>query len=84
MSNIIKVDNKDTRTMPGASIVNYEHISHFILLLLLLNANKQMIVGPEKLMFPTKNFFLVIKGSVLPYELGKAVRLHVFIFIPLT
>ena len=28
---------------------NFEHISHFILLLLLLNSNKQMMVGPEKL-----------------------------------
>ena len=30
-------------------IFNFEHISHFILLLLLLNSNKQMLVGPEKL-----------------------------------
>ena len=28
---------------------NFEHISHFILLLLLLNSIKQMAVGPEKL-----------------------------------
>lgn len=82
---MFKLKKDDTRMTPSVFfLVNYEHISHFILLLLLLNANKQMIVGPEKLMFPTKNFFLVIKGSVLPYELGKVVGLHVFIFIPLT
>ena len=42
MSNIFKVNNKDTRTTPVTSIVNFEHISHFILLLLLLNSNKQL------------------------------------------
>ena len=29
MSNKSKVNNKDTRTMSGAFIVNVEHISHF-------------------------------------------------------
>ena len=29
MSNIFKVNNKDTRTTSGASIANFEHISHF-------------------------------------------------------
>ena len=37
MSNIIKVKNKDARTTSGNSIVNFEHILHFILLLSLLN-----------------------------------------------
>ena len=32
MSNKFNVNNKDTRTTSGASIVNLEHISHFILL----------------------------------------------------
>ena len=38
---IFKVNNinKETRTSV-ASIVNFEHISHFIVLLLLLNSNK--------------------------------------------
>ena len=49
MSNIFKVKNKDTRTMSGASFVNFEHILHYILLLSLLNSNKQMSCGPEKL-----------------------------------
>ena len=38
--NIFKVDNKYTKTISSASIVNFEHISQFILLLLLLNLNK--------------------------------------------
>ena len=29
MSNIFKVNNKDTRTTSGASITIFEHISHF-------------------------------------------------------
>ena len=35
--------------MCGASIVNFEHISHIIELLLQQNLNKLMPVGPEKL-----------------------------------
>ena len=31
MSNMFKVNNKDTKTMPGAAAVNFEHISHFII-----------------------------------------------------
>ena len=48
MSNIFKVNNKDSRAISGASTVNFEHISHFILPLLLLNSNKTLI-EPEKL-----------------------------------
>ena len=36
---IFKVNNKDTRMMSGASIVNFEHVLSFILLIL-LNLNK--------------------------------------------
>ena len=32
MSNIFKVNNKDTKTTSGASLVNFEHILQFILL----------------------------------------------------
>ena len=39
MSNMLEVKNKYTRTT-GVSIVNFEHILQFILLLLLLNSNK--------------------------------------------
>ena len=43
MSNLFKVfevNNKDTRMASGASVVDYEHISQFILMLL-LNSNKK-------------------------------------------
>ena len=40
-----------TRMMFGASIVNSEYISHFILLLILLNSNKQMLVETENTSF---------------------------------
>ena len=33
VSTILKVKNEGTRTMSVASIVNFEHISHFFLLL---------------------------------------------------
>ena len=49
LSVFLTIDNTDTRTMPGVSIVNFEHTTHFILLLFSLNSNKQMSVGPEKL-----------------------------------
>ena len=39
-SNVFKVNNKDTRIIYVASLVNFEHILHFIILLLLLNSNK--------------------------------------------
>ena len=48
VSNIFKFNNKDTRTS-FASIVNFEHISHFILLLLVLNSNKYMLLGSERI-----------------------------------
>ena len=38
--NMFKVNNKDTRTMPGVFIVNFEHISHLVLVFLLLTLNK--------------------------------------------
>ena len=48
MSNIFKVNNKDTRTTSDTFIAKFEHISHFILLLILLNLNKEMLVQSEK------------------------------------
>ena len=33
MSNILQVNNKDIRTMSGASFVNLKHVLHFIVLL---------------------------------------------------
>ena len=40
-ANIFKVNSKDIRTICVASIVKFEHISHFILQLLLLNLDKK-------------------------------------------
>ena len=45
MWNIFKVNYKDTRTRSGVFIVNFEHISHLFLVLLLLPLNKQMFAG---------------------------------------
>ena len=61
--------------------LNFEHISHFILLLLLLNLNKQMQLGPKKLQFLTINLFSVPVGNMFSYGLGIFVGLHVFILI---
>ena len=54
MSNIL---NKDTRMMSGASIVDFEHILLFVLLLIWLNSNKYMPVGPEEWWFQTFSKF---------------------------
>ena len=32
MINIIKVNSKDNRTVSVASVVNFEHISHFVII----------------------------------------------------
>ena len=45
---MFKVDNEDTRTTPMASgvfIVNFEHISYLVLLLLLLTLSRKIPVG---------------------------------------
>ena len=60
----------DPRKTSGASTVNFESISHFILLFLLLYSNMQMLVGSEKLV-----------RNILRYGLGKFVGLHAFILI---
>ena len=47
---ILKFDNKDTRTMrlSGVLIVNFEHISHLVLVFLVFNSNAGKY-GPENL-----------------------------------
>ena len=47
MSNIFKMSDKDIRMMSGTSIVKFKHVLSFILLIL-LNLNKQILIGPEK------------------------------------
>ena len=60
MSNIFKVNNKDTRMMPVTSIVNFEHISLFILLLLLLNLVWEDIVLDNKFVFCNCEKYVVL------------------------
>ena len=40
MLNMIKINNKETRTTPKAYIVSSEHISQLVLLFLLLTLNR--------------------------------------------
>ena len=61
----------------GTSIVNFQLVSHFIILSNLFNSNKQMLVGPEKRTFQTINLFLVTVRNILFYGLRKLVRLYV-------
>ena len=47
---MFKVNNKDTRTTPkwrrsGVFIVNFQHISHLVLVLLLLTLSRQIPTG---------------------------------------
>ena len=77
VSNISKVNIKNTSTMSGACIVNFEHISHIIILSLLLNSNKQMPVGHEKLFFQIISLFSV---WAMGWE-NLIVGLHGFILI---
>ena len=73
-SNIFKVNSKDTRTVS----VNFEHISHFILLL--IAEFKLPPVGSEKLVSYTIKLISELR-NILSYGLGKFVGLHVFILI---
>ena len=73
---IFKVNNKDTRRSVAS---NFEHISHFILLLLLLNSNKCWL-GLRIHSFNTINLFSVTMRIILTFGLGKIVCLYVFIF----
>ena len=42
---MFKVNNKDNRTTPSVFIVNLEHISHLVLVLLLLTLSREMLTG---------------------------------------
>ena len=74
MSNMLEVKNKYTRTT-GVSIVNFEHILQFILLLLLLNSNKY-----SKTLVSDNELFSIIVRNILSYCYKKAFEIHVFIF----
>ena len=80
MSNIFKVNNKDTRKMYGISIVNFEHNLQFIPLLIIAEF-EQMLLWPQKQQFQEINLFPVTVRNILSYELGKFVGLCAFIVI---
>ena len=82
VSNIFKVNNKDTRTTSGASVVNFEHISHFTLQLILLNSNKLIPFGPEKRLFPTINLFSMTMRNILFYGPKKFVGVCFHLYSP--
>ena len=75
----VKVNNEDTRTTSVASTVNLEHISHFILRLLLLNSNKDMLAGSENIKIQKINLFSVTVRNKLSHGRGRFVGLHDFI-----
>ena len=44
-NNIFKVNNRTSESRPGVFIVNFEHISHLVLVFLLLTLNMQLPAG---------------------------------------
>ena len=76
-SNMLKVNNKYTRSTSGVSIVSFEHILQFILQLLLLNSNKysKTLVSDNKVVFNNCYKYLVLLAGRI------FVELHVLIFI---
>ena len=73
VSNISKV-NKDTRATPVTSIVNFEHISPFILLLLLLNSVWENIVLDNKFVFSNCEKYIVLWAGKVRW----ATRFHLY------
>ena len=63
------------------SAVNFEHISHFIVLLTLQNSRKEMLVGLEKLQFQTINLFYSNCEKYIVLWVGKtcwAICFHIY------
>ena len=74
---MFKVNNKDTRTTPsllfdifGIFIVNFEHISHLVPVLLLLTLSRWMLAGhlPKNKIFIKIVWFVQISGKTFPME----------------
>ena len=74
VSNIFKVSNKDTRTTPVTSTVNFEHILLFILLLLLLNSVWEDIVSNNKFAFSKCEKYVVLWAG----KVCLATRFHLY------
>ena len=61
MSNMFKVNNKDTRTTSGASIVNFEHILQFILLV-----HSKTTVSDNNFFFNNcEKYIVLLAGKIL-------------------
>ena len=68
--NILKVSNKGSRMTSRTSIF------HFIQLLILLNLDKQLFVGPEKWYYQSINLFSVVVRNMLLYGLYVFTIIH--------
>ena len=62
---MFKVNNKDARTMPGIFIVNSEHISHLVLVFLLLTLNINCRLGLMPVFLFVFSFFPVFPAEQL-------------------
>ena len=65
MSNIFRVNLKDTRTTSGASIVNFEHILHFIVNIAKFEQKsagwaQEMVVSDNKFVFTNCLKYIVL------------------------
>ena len=74
MSDMFKVNNKDTKTMPGDAAVSFEHISHFIITIAefeQINASStwETVISDNEVVFRTVR-------NTLPYGLGKPYNLR--------
>ena len=75
MTNIFKVNKKNNRTSSGGSIVNFEHILHFIII---IQSNKCRL-RLRNYKSQTVKFISVTERNFLPYGLGEFVGLHIFV-----
>ena len=70
MSNMFEVNNKYARTTTDVSIVNFEYILQFILLLLLLNSNKySKTLVSDKTVFNNCEKYIVLPARKIFVEL---------------
>ena len=75
---MFKVNNKCTRTTSGVSIVNFEHVLKFNLLLLPLNWNKysKTLVSDNKVVFNNCEKYLVLLPGKIFVELRVIIFIH--------
>ena len=78
---MLKVINEDTRTTPGVNfehifIVNFEHISHFALVFLLLTLNMYLLAGKigQTVLNFLKHYYFYIKQPIIIYNSHNAYK----------